>query len=90
MDAYINITSVLFSMDTTRFSRVMRAFTSQAEGWVFKSELRQTLVVKTGNDSTTARRSAIAVSVTVGWSLKNPHFSFLIAQWPWLPSICQN
>ena len=37
----------------------------QAEGWVFESESqsRQTQVVKTCSDSSTAKRSAIGVSV---------------------------
>ena len=41
----------------------VRAFAPQAEGWMFESQPRQTLVVKTGSDST-AKRSAIRVSVT--------------------------
>ena len=36
----------------------------KAEGWVFESQPRQTLVVKTGSDNSTAKRSAIGVSVT--------------------------
>ena len=35
-----------------------------AAGWVFESQLRQTLVIKTGNDSFNAKRSATGVSVT--------------------------
>ena len=41
-----------------------RTFATQAEGWVFESLLRQTLLVKMGSDSSTAKRSAIGVSVT--------------------------
>ena len=37
---------------------VVKAFASQAEGWVFESQLRQTKVVKTGSDSSTAIRTA--------------------------------
>ena len=37
----------------------------QAEGLVFESQLRYTLVVKTGSDSSTAKCSVIGVSVTV-------------------------
>ena len=40
-----------------------RSFASQAEGLVFESQPRQTLVVKTGSDSSTATRSAIGVIV---------------------------
>ena len=40
------------------------AFASQAEGWVFESLPLQTEVVKTGGDSSTAKHSAIGVSVT--------------------------
>ena len=36
----------------------VRAFTSQAEGLVFESQPRLTLVVKAGSDSSTAKRSA--------------------------------
>ena len=42
----------------------VRTFTPQAEGWVFESQPRQTQVVKTGSDSSTAKRSALGVSVT--------------------------
>ena len=42
----------------------VRVFAPQAEGWVFETQPRQTLVVKTGSDSSTAKRSAIAASVT--------------------------
>ena len=42
----------------------VRVVASQAEGRVFESKPRQTLVVKTGSDSTTAKRSALSVSVT--------------------------
>ena len=42
----------------------VRAFAPQAEGWVFESQPRQSYVVKTGSDSSTAKRSAIGVSVT--------------------------
>ena len=34
----------------------VKAFTPQAEGWVFESHPRQTYVVKTGSDSSTANR----------------------------------
>ena len=41
----------------------VRAFAPQAEGWVIESQQRQTQVVKTGSDSSTAKRSALDVSV---------------------------
>ena len=41
-----------------------RPLALQAEGWQFESQLRQTQVVKTGSDSSTAKRSAIGASVT--------------------------
>ena len=43
----------------------VRAFASQADGWVFESQPRQTQVVKTGS----AKRSALyeGVSVTGPW-----------------------
>ena len=43
----------------------VRAFTPQAEDWVFESQPRRTHVVKTGSDSSTDERSALGVSVTV-------------------------
>ena len=49
---------------TTAMAQWVRAFALQAEGLVFESLLRQTLVVKTGSDSSTAKRSADDVSVT--------------------------
>ena len=36
----------------------------QMDGWMFESQQRQTLFVKTGRDSSTAKRSATGVSVT--------------------------
>ena len=42
----------------------VRAFISHAEGWFFKSRPRQTLVVKTGSDGSTAKRSSTGASVT--------------------------
>ena len=45
----------------------VRAFASQAEGWVIQSQPRQTKVLKTGSDSSTAKRSAVGVSVTGPW-----------------------
>ena len=42
----------------------VKAFTSQAEIWVLESQLRQTLVVKTGSDNSIVQRSVIGVSVT--------------------------
>ena len=41
----------------------VNAFPLQTEGWVFKSQPRQ-IVVKTGNASTTSKRSAVGVSAT--------------------------
>ena len=42
-----------------------RAFALQAEGWVFESQPRPSLVVKTSNNCFTANCSAKGVSVTV-------------------------
>ena len=49
---------------TAAVAQRARAVASKAEGWVFESQPRQTLVVKTGSDCSTAKRSAIGVSVT--------------------------
>ena len=43
----------------------VRAFALQAEGRLFESRQRQTQVVKTGSNRTTAKCLAIGVSVTV-------------------------
>ena len=42
----------------------VRALTLQSEGRGVESQPRQTQVVKTGSDSSTAKRSAIGVSIT--------------------------
>ena len=75
-------------------AKLARAFAPQAEGWVFESQPWQTLVVKTGSDRSTAKRSALGVSVTGPrrwplWTdppchsrsgtLKNPHCSMAIS-----------
>ena len=65
----------------------VRAFTSHAESWVFKSRLRQTKVIKTGSYRSTAKGNRCVVPrflgddfyertsrVTVG-TLKNTHCS---------------
>ena len=44
-------------------AQVVRAFASRAEGRVFESQVRQTLVLKTSNDRITAKRSATSVNV---------------------------
>ena len=41
-----------------------KTFNRNTKVRVFESQPRQTLVVKTGTDSSTAKRSAISVSVT--------------------------
>ena len=48
---------------TAAVAQWLRASVPQAEGWEFESKTRQTQVVKTGNDSTTAKRSVSGVSV---------------------------
>ena len=47
----------------TAVAQWARAFAPQAEGWVFESQPRQTLVVKTGSDSSTAKRPPIDMNV---------------------------
>ena len=44
---------------TAAVAQWLRALAPQAEGWVFESKPRQTQVVSTGSDSSTAKRSAI-------------------------------
>ena len=45
----------------------VRAFAPQVESWVFESQPRQTLDVKTGSDSSIAKHTALGVSVTGPW-----------------------
>ena len=52
---------------TEAVAQWVRGFPSQAEGWMFESQPRQTQVVKTGSDSSTAKRSAIGVNATGPW-----------------------
>ena len=61
---YTNIQKEIRRERTAAVAQLVRAFASQAEGWVFESQTRQTLVIKTGSDSSIAKRSAICVSVT--------------------------
>ena len=49
---------------TAAVAHWVRALASQAEGWVFESQPRQTQVAKIGSDRSTAKRSAIGVSIT--------------------------
>ena len=49
---------------TTAVVQWARAFAFQAEDWVFESQPQKTKVVKTGSDSSTAKRSATGVSIT--------------------------
>ena len=41
----------------------VRAFAQLTEGWVFESQPRQTYIIKTGSDSSTAKRSALGLNV---------------------------
>ena len=45
-------------------AQLVRVFALHAEGWVFESQPRQTLFVKTGSDSATAEHWATNVNVT--------------------------
>ena len=48
---------------TAAVAQWVRALAPKADGWVFESQPGQPSVVKTGNDSSTAKPSAIGVSV---------------------------
>ena len=50
--------------NTSTAAQWVRASASHAEGWWFEIQPRQTQVVKTGCDSSTAKSSALGVSVT--------------------------
>ena len=41
---------------TAAMAQLATAFASQTDGWVFECQPVQTLVVKTGSDSSTAKR----------------------------------
>ena len=41
-----------------------KALAPQEEGWVYESQFLQTLVLNTGGDLSTAKRSAIGVNAT--------------------------
>ena len=60
---------------TATVAHWVRAFAPHAESWVFESQLRQTLVVNTVSDSSSAKLSAKGVSVT-----GDNHYK-------WMPSI---
>ena len=47
-----------YTTATAAVAQWARAFASQAEGWVFESQLQQTHVVKTSSDIPMAKRSA--------------------------------
>ena len=49
---------------TAAVAQGVRALAPQEEGWMFESQSRQTLVVNTGSDHSTAKCSAIGVNVT--------------------------
>ena len=58
--------SIILSIKiTAAVAQWVGALASQAEGWVFESQPRQTKVVKTGSDSSIVKRSALGVSVTL-------------------------
>ena len=58
----------------------VRTLAMQAKGWVFESKPRQTNVIKTSYDSSTAKRSALCVA----------RLRTLTAQWPLVLSIGQH
>ena len=64
---YIKITSrwdkTIFYQATVMVQWV-RTSASQAEGWVFELQPRQTLAVKTGSYSSTVKRSTLSASIT--------------------------
>ena len=55
----------IYSIATTAaVAQWVRAYSPQVEDWVFEYKPRQIKVVKTGSDSSTAKRSALGASVT--------------------------
>ena len=81
-------------------STLTRALAPQAKDWVFEFQPRQTLIVKTGSDSSTAKCSATVVSVTgprirplktdASCHSRCDTLKTLTAQWPCVPSIGQD
>ena len=78
-------TKGLYMQVTAAVAQSVRAFTSQAEDWVFETQQWQTYDIKTGSDSSTHSKRAEQVSrvprddhykrIRLGCStLKNPHY----------------
>ena len=51
------VKNVYLTEITAAVAQSVRMFALQAEGWMFESQPRHTLVVKTGSDTSTAKRS---------------------------------
>ena len=88
----LNYLFAFIKFGTATVAQCVRALAPQAKGWVFESQPRQTLVVKTGSD--TAKRLATGISVMGPrrwplWTdapchsgcgtLKNPHCSMTMS-----------
>ena len=63
-DTHALSTSILHPRSYAAVATYVRAMSPLAEGWMFKSQPRQTLVMKTGSDTSTAKHFAIGVGVT--------------------------
>ena len=59
----ISATIIYIPSSAAEVTRSVINFYSHADGWVFESQPRQTLVIKTGSDSSTTKRSATGVGV---------------------------
>ena len=87
-----HILSPLNILSAAAVAQWVRPFAPEAEGWVFKSQPRQTQVVKTSSDSSTAKRircechGSSEMTIINGapcnsrcGTLKNPHWSMVMS-----------
>ena len=82
--------STLYIYTAAAVVLLVRGFVPQAEDWVFESQSQQTSVVKTGSDSSIAKRLATGVGYHTYCDTSQP-FIMVIFEDPWhshlLPSV---
>ena len=60
----LHVDIIILHVGAAAVAQWVRVFVSQRKSWVLESQLRHTVVAKTGSDSSTAKRSAKSMSVT--------------------------
>ena len=53
----LHVDIIILHVGAAAVAQWVRAFAPQAESWMFESQVRHTFVVKTGSDSSSAKRS---------------------------------